>query len=87
MRVRKISWPSTSCYYPYWVHSHSELADCTLLEMLDVFRPCILVQFVAPTNISTVFSPLPFGQLSPTLRQTRPPGRGDNLMTCGLYTE
>jgi len=53
MNERKISWWITSCYYPCWKHTHSEPAHYTLLEMLDVFSTClVLEQSVAPTNSS-----------------------------------
>jgi hypothetical protein len=41
MRMRKISWWMTSCYYPSWKHSHSSLAHYTLLEMLHTFSLCV----------------------------------------------
>jgi hypothetical protein len=51
MRMRKISWRMTSCYYPSCKHSHSALVHYTLLEMVDVFRLCVAVEHsVAPTN-------------------------------------
>jgi hypothetical protein len=57
MRMRKISYRMTSCYYASWKHSHSALAYCTLLEMLDAFSLYSYVtaeQSVAPTDSSPV---------------------------------
>jgi hypothetical protein len=40
MRMRKISWRMTCCYYPTWWQSHSARPHYTLLEKLDVFSLC-----------------------------------------------
>jgi hypothetical protein len=42
VRMRKISWPMKSCYYPPWQHSHSAVAHSTLPEMLYVFSLCVV---------------------------------------------
>ena len=40
IRMRKISWRMTCCYYPTWWQSHSARPHYTLLEKLDVFSLC-----------------------------------------------
>jgi hypothetical protein len=49
MRMRKTLWRITSCYYPSWKHSHSLLADYTL----------VVEQYVASTHSSPVVSSPP----------------------------
>ena len=56
MRMRKIWWRMKSCCYPCWKHLHDALAQYTLLEMLDVFSMCVVVELsVAPANRGRVF--------------------------------
>jgi hypothetical protein len=53
-RMRKISCRMI-CYYLSWNHLHNQLVYYTLLEMLDVFRPCVLAELsVTPTCSSPV---------------------------------
>jgi len=51
-RVR-CSWRMKSCYYRSRKHSHTVLSHCTPLEMLDVFRLCVVAEMsVAPASSS-----------------------------------
>jgi len=60
IRMRKITWRMTRCYYPSRMHSHSTPAHCTVLEMLYVFSLCIIAeQSVIPTSSSPVAPPPP----------------------------
>ena len=52
-------WRAQDCYYPSWTHSNSALAQCTPLQMLDIFILCALVELsVSPTNRSPVATPI-----------------------------
>jgi hypothetical protein len=88
MRLRKITWRMTRCYYPSWKHSHNALAHCTLLEMLDVFSLCVVAeQSVAHTSTSPVVptiaaAPRTAQDMPPTPPQ--PPPRENHLVICGL---
>ena len=54
MRMRRISWPMTTCYCASWKHSHSALAYKTLREMIDVFNLRVATELsVTPTNRNT----------------------------------
>ena len=54
LRISRISLWMTSFSYPSWKHSRSTLSQSTLLETLDVFCLCAVVeQSVAPTSISS----------------------------------
>jgi dienelactone hydrolase len=47
------------CYYPSSTHSHSALAHCTPLEMLDIFILCEAVELPgSPTSGSPVITPI-----------------------------
>ena len=44
MRMRKISWRMTLCYYLSREQSYSALVHYALLEFLDVFSLCDLIE-------------------------------------------
>jgi hypothetical protein len=58
MRMRKIPWCMTRCYYPFRVHSHRTPAHRLLLGILDVFcLRAVAEDAVAPTNSSPTVLP------------------------------
>jgi hypothetical protein len=72
MRMRKISWRMTSCYYASWKHSKRALAHYMLFEMLDVFSLCVVAQLsVAPANGSPLL-PLMFETCPHCARHAQP---------------
>jgi hypothetical protein len=78
MRRRKISWWTTSCYYPSCEHSHSTLASYTLLEMLHVSCSSAVTELsVAGTKISPLDS---LRSTPPCAMPVTPNPRGDYLL-------
>jgi hypothetical protein len=69
--MRKILWHMESCYFPSWLHYNS-LAQCTLLELLDV-----VLSVYARTEAVTRTHRGP---------RTAPdtPLRGDHIVICGM---
>jgi hypothetical protein len=69
--MRYLSWRMTSCYYHTSKHSHSALAHCTLLEMLDVFSLHVAAEMSIASNNSSITFPL---HSTPHLHTSSPAG-------------
>jgi hypothetical protein len=82
IRMRKISWLMTSCYYQPCKQSHSTLVHYTPLEMLDVFSVCSSIT-VAFTNSSPLVSSI--ANSSPPPR-TAPDITPPTVSSLGLWS-
>ena len=76
--MRKISWRKTNYHYPFREHSHSALARCAVLEMLDAFDLCVLLEW----HNSIPVGPL-IASSCPNSASKKLPRRGiDHLVIC-----
>jgi hypothetical protein len=56
MRVRKISFRKTSCYYPFWKHLQNAIAYYTLLEVFGGFGMSVWISVrVLIAELSSVY--------------------------------
>jgi len=47
-KCSRYTWNMESCYYPFWKHSYSVLANYTLLKMLNVFSWGVVAELSCP---------------------------------------
>ena len=73
----------TTCYSSSWKHSHSTPDLYRLLEILDVFRPCVVAELSAAlTSIIPAITPV--ASNPPHCARSLTPW-GDELVICGRW--